>query len=110
MEPIDIVVHEVPANRRRQRGSGFGRFLMQLVFFLASLIPMCIIAWKLDVAGLMRPQPLQVAQRLDTKPERDRNPPEKSLPLQPRKSRIPQDWFQPPLPEDQQPRKEKPTS
>src|SRR3989304_5008204 len=54
--------------RQRRRSSGLGRFLMQLTFFLASLIPMCIVAWKFDAVGLRRdrqpqqPPPQQIIQ------------------------------------------------
>ena len=49
---------------------------MQLIFFLASLIPMCIIAWKFDAAGLLREnEPVvrvrpQTTTRVITRPTR----------------------------------------
>ena len=49
---MDIKIVPREPDYRRRRSSGWGRFLAQFAFYLASLIPMCIVAWRIDLLGL----------------------------------------------------------
>ncbi len=49
---MDIKIVPREPEYRRRRSSGWGRFLAQFAMYLASLIPMCIIAWRIDLLGL----------------------------------------------------------
>jgi hypothetical protein len=57
---MDIKIVPREPYYRRPRNSGWGRFLAQFAFYLASLIPMCIVAWRIDLLGLGGQQQPQV--------------------------------------------------
>lgn len=57
-----------PTPPRRTRNSAL-RPLIQLAFYFGSLIPLCIIAWKLDLNGLMREQLQEAPKKLQSAPK-----------------------------------------
>jgi hypothetical protein len=76
MDEINITA--TPTHKRPRRTSGFGSGLMKLLFFLASLIPMCIIAWRMDlVNSMIHPQPVVVQQPQVVQPQPRPAPPQR---------------------------------
>jgi hypothetical protein len=70
---MDIKIVPREPDYRHRRNSGWGRFLAQFAFYLASLIPMCIVAWRIDLLGINAPQEKTVSQQ--PQPRIERQPP-----------------------------------
>lgn len=66
----DIKIDTSPTYRHRhRRGSGLGRGMIRLLFFLGTLIPTCIIAWRIDLVN-PRQEPPQVDPQSSAVPQR----------------------------------------